>query len=169
MFLRFMNAAVHQRSIVNPFGNTLNAKVRESNKFAEWTALAMLVCWACGIFYVLENPINSWIFEQPSIRQVLQFTGAKRIALYLEDFGAPTQKPVELWGTWPGLGRLRLSSLEVRRRVSLGLEPPPKRQKLATHELNGQVNGKAKEMALSSLYPPRFARVVARLHYRIAK
>ena len=102
---------------------------------------------------MLENPLNSTLFQHPSVQAALQGVHARRAVVQLGAFGHPSLKPLELWGTWPGPA-LRLG--KVRGTFST----------LATSDVFGSVTGKADALEESATYPMCFCNCVAGLHSR---
>ena len=80
MWTRFVSAHTHKRK-EDIHGDPNNPHVERANKIAEFVAMAIMVCWSFGICYVIENPLNSYIFEFPIMSFALQFTGATRVVV----------------------------------------------------------------------------------------
>lgn len=57
-----------------------------------WPRLEL--CYRKGIYYVVEQPISSLLFQYRPVRRLLKRHKARRIHTSLGAYGAPTLKPV---------------------------------------------------------------------------
>ena len=149
-----LNMGTAKRCKENPLGNTSRTDVRDSNDTA--AMLCSLCRWMVeqSIYWIIEQPLNSWFFKLPVVEKMLADCGAMRVSFAMELFGASSKKPTELWGTAPWLQFIA----NVPKPISKG-----KRTVLA--ERRGKwVSGKRKEMKASQAYPPAFGARMLKLH-----
>ena len=111
------NSGTHQRTSFNPFGES-KIYIREGSQLAGITSALMLLAWCKGCCITLENPRNSKLEIYPTMQALVRFLlereregfeGAAllRHAIYLGDFGAPSQKPIWLYSTYDITSTLR--------------------------------------------------------------
>lgn len=90
------------------------------------------------------------MWEHPAMRTALKtIPTAERVSVSMSTWGAPTQKPTILIGTWPGLTDLHMFD-KHHKRVST--------ETLMETRPDGRVDGKKKSMSTSAAYPPSFGR-----------
>ena len=105
-----------------------------------------------GIFYIIEQPRSSVMFQHPRLHNLLRKHKAKRVSDELGQYGAETLKPVLFVGTAPFITKLG------------GQCTPQQRQKLKTsghktcfvyYNRKGKLsyNGKAKILKDTQSYP----------------
>jgi len=121
-------------------------------------------CKFCLLQFIVENPLNSWLFLFPSIASALALTGAQRVVVHMGDFGGDSDKPLELWGTAPWLPQLQ-SIGEARRAYMKEHDLRPAKKVKLTEKKGRWVCGNENTEA-SQLYTVTFVRVVAELHRR---
>ena len=54
-----------------------------------------------AVSYIIEQPLNSLLYHLTEIKTAINATSAMRVCTVLAAYGAPTLKPLELWGTAP--------------------------------------------------------------------
>ena len=54
-----------------------------------------------GVYFVVEQPIRSSLYELHSFKTALEVVGAKRFVTSMAAFGGASLKPLELWTTFP--------------------------------------------------------------------
>ena len=59
----------------------------------------MVFCHLRGVAFLVEQPLNSFLYWVPGIKDAISTTGAVRFVTNLGAFGAESMKPVEIWGT----------------------------------------------------------------------
>ena len=90
-----------------------------------------------GVWWVLENPLSSLLFEVPEIKAAAEASGAYPVTIHLGGFGSNSSKPLTLLGNAPWLRTLADSS---RRLFKLRQIPPCR---LTTTSASGRVTGGA--------------------------
>ncbi|CAL1174247.1 unnamed protein product [Cladocopium goreaui] len=124
----FMSQGSTKRHVLRPKGSTKMRSTSEGSRLARRLMYLMELCYRKGIFYVVEQPISSLLFQYGPMRKMLRRHGACRVTTWLGAFNAQTLKPVVLWGTCPFLEKLiaqpsKLKRMQIRRIKSfLGLE-----------------------------------------------
>ena len=111
-----------------------------------------------GVFFVVENPTGSFLFQHPEVQRALELCKATKVTVHLLGFKGETMKPLWLAGTAPWLGTLARQSADLLRSV-----PRSSATTLATRK-GSQVNGNTMEMRASQEYPVAFSAMVAKLH-----
>lgn len=109
----FLSSSVHRRSDQCPQGDTTNRKVRMSNALV--SNLCVLLQWAHsrGVYWVLEQPATSRMWEFAPVEALLQDCGAVRVFTHMGSFGHRQPKPTVLWGTLPSLPALARARSDV--------------------------------------------------------
>ena len=151
----WLSRSTTKRSASKVEGDTTVPSVAEANAIANIVADIMRVCHALGVFYVVEQPRTSLLFDYSPMRSALDETTALHVALNLGQAGATSQKPLTLWGTAPWLRSLAGT---IRRRPMLSTTRP------LTDRRGGTVNGRKAALSASASYPRTFCCIVARLH-----
>ncbi len=96
-------------------GNTLSRSVLGQNALVERLVLVLEVCALKGVYWILEQPANSVLWQYPAMRDCLDRQGAQSCALEMGAYGAQSVKPTTLMGTAPFLRELeRKCSKELR-------------------------------------------------------
>ncbi len=147
-----------KRSKTNPAGSSTDAWTLHHNQIADFVALALEACTARGLYFVLEQPAGSLLFDYEPISRALRMCQAGQVSVSLWDFGAESTKPLALWGTAPWLGRLR-----DRRPTLCGRR---KRKRLVTYSC-ASVTGIGCELQASAAYPGPFSAAIAALHVEL--
>ena len=129
--------------------------VHDANAISDFVATVMSVCHALRVWYVVEQPATSMLWQYAPIAQALQHTGARRVYLELGRAGGQSAKGVVLWGTAPWLEAV---ARKVQRQPMVA-EPEP----LATRQ-GCWVNGNHNALQGSAQYPPPFCNTVAGAH-----
>lgn len=159
----FLTRVKSCRSRSAPQGATSDPWVVTHNAIATWVANAIFTAAATDIYFVIENPRGSLIFEFEPLKTALAQLGAKSVTVNLGDWGAPSLKPITLFGTAPWLQQLLVLSERRKSAEAWSSSSAPKRQKLATN-INGRVTGNRDRLVASAAYPPEFCHEVAKLH-----
>ena len=145
-------------------GNEKLAYTRKHNEIADISAsLAWLAC-CLGLVVVLEQPLTSELFSYPPMQRAIWDIGASRVQVWLDAFGATSQKPLQLWGNAPWLGSLEKLSRALHRNAQ-----PTERLTTQTTRDDGtkSVTGRTGAMKDSSAYPDPFGVEVGRLHAQL--
>ena len=112
-----------------------------------------MVCWLRGVHTAIENPLTSLFAQVEPAKTILQWIigGSLGMKTFLGSFGAPSPKPILLWGSWKGLWALKRSAPTT--------DQCPIR--LATLKDDGSVQGNKRELEESSAYPNEFSKTMA--------
>ena len=98
------------------------------------------------------GPASSVMPECPALKLVLQWTGSRKHVTYLGSFGGFSQKPLQLWSPWCGVGAL------IRERpIDMASSPLVRR-----HDEN-RFTGDKELLAESQCYTRAFGKAVARI------
>lgn len=155
----FLTRSKSKRTKDNVLGNRFDPWVRTHNSIAEWVAMAIVTLTWCGIYFVIENPSGSLIFDHPAIAQALVATKARKVGVSLFGWGHPSSKPLVLAGTAPWLEKLE----EASRDLALANRDRHKTT-LATTNETGAVTGNSDDLKESAIYPDEFCELVAKYH-----
>ena len=136
-------------------GDATVASVAEANKLAHVVADVIRTCHALGVYFVVEQPNTSLLFDYEPMALALSETRARRAFVELGRAGARTAKPLCLVGTAPYLARL--AAIAKRR-------PMVTPGRALTTRKGGWVNGEREALQQSSSYPRTFCCLVARQH-----
>ena len=101
----WINAGTHKRSRANPDGDTRYPYVRDGTQLASLTAAMCILCWARGLVFSIENPVNSMLLFSRKMQGLLRYLQERSEEQYqdisllrhhvpLGSFGAATAKPV---------------------------------------------------------------------------
>ncbi|CAE7488246.1 unnamed protein product [Symbiodinium sp. CCMP2592] len=132
---------------------------------ASFCARAILAAASRGMYFVMENPAGSFIFDQEEIKNALASVGAVRVHVHLSGYGGYSSKPLWLYGNAPWLWRLSLDSQRRNRLLRKRALPLPENQgRLSHHYEDGAVRGDAAKLCESQAYPLQFSATVADLH-----
>ena len=142
------------RNAEHPEGT--NPACREYNMLADWLALALRACIALGIYFVVENPMSSYLFSYKALSCAFLELQAHRVTVALGKIGHNTLKPLVLMGTAPWLNPLADA-------VSAGSTDGLSNLSFRVH--NGWT-GKSGQMDDSRVYPKEFCIFVAKLHQK---
>ena len=136
----------------NYMGNQARPFVVCGNNLMIITSILFLVSWLLGQHPVLEQPASSVMPECPALKLVLQWTGSRKHVTYLGSFGGFSQKPLQLWSPWCGVGAL------IRERpIDMASSPLVRR-----HDEN-RFTGDKELLAESQCYTRAFGKAVARI------
>ena len=116
-----------------------------------------------GMYYVVENPTSSCIFDSPSLKKALSDTGARRVTVHLHGYGGASSKPLWLAGTAPWLWRLEVDS-RTRCRLSKKRGLLPDSTTVRRDQDTGAVYGIPARLQSSQEYPLSFSKFVAETH-----
>ena len=88
------------------------------NAVAEILGLILLpLCIFLDIFFVLEQPLSSLLFQWPTVQPHLELPGCFSVCVDISIFGCICEKQLSLRGTWPGLPMLKV--IEIRLKAQL--------------------------------------------------
>ena len=155
----FLTKVKSMRSPSNVLGARFDPWVAMHNRIASFVAMAITACTACGVWFMVENPKGSLIFEHPAMKAALQTVGARKVMISLRSFGHSSEKPLWLYGTAPWLEELEGLSARLR---TAALGRP--REQLA-YNVDGSVTGNSDALSESAAYPADFSRAIASLHH----
>ena len=148
----WLSRAVTQRSFTNPGGDETRADVRVANRIAEVVAKITQVCDACGVYWVIEQPSTSLLWQYAPIHNILQKSTVRRVSVELGRVGAQSLKPLVLYGTAPWLVEF---ARDVRAR------PRPLALARLCRRRGRWVAGITGSLRRSAHYPPMFCSMVA--------
>ena len=104
-----------KRAHWRPRGDSKVKSVRMANKIARRVAYLIEYNSKKGVDWVLENPISSILWRYRCIRRALRKHKARRVVVFLGEYGASTLKPVSWWTTALDRMHLNFSVLDVFR------------------------------------------------------
>ena len=154
-WLNFISRRSHGRSWENVLGAEEKAKVTQANRTATYISWLIVLAEAMGVYVAVEQPLASMLYRHPCMFQVLLAVSADRYVTSLGAFGAPTQKPLELYTTLP-------RDVCMRHLVRRGKRPRAGAQSTQLCLKRGRwviANGDA--LSRSEIYPKGFARAIA--------
>lgn len=154
----WMTRSKSKRTRQCPAGARGDAWVDMHNKIADFVAQTIKTCHERGVFYVIEQPQSSLLFDYRPVAEALAATGGRSVSVRLGDFGSASAKPLRLMGTAPWMDGL--ADVGKVLRGKMGMQP---KTTLATRHEHS-VTGRRGIMEESSAYPDAFAHHVARLH-----
>ena len=105
----FQSSSLHSRRDGNEHGDTTIKSVRMANAIVlNFLAFVdAVITYITGpIYFIVEQPVSSWMFKMPECRRFLQRHGAQRIRTYMGAFGHALQKPSFLYGNLPHMNML---------------------------------------------------------------
>ena len=117
--------------------------VHYHNRIAAHVAAIAREASRLGIYWVIEQPGNSVLFDLPLLQAIMVSTHALSVTLNLADFGATSLKPLHLVGTAPWLLALPLDTIARRQHL----------QCLSTRDAGGRVTGTRFKSYLQYLHP----------------
>ena len=149
-----------QRCPDNIAGPPGNCMAQMNNRIARVTALAALAAHRRDVRVVIEQPLNSLLYEFQFMKDMLRLLGTERVTFSAGSYGAPSRKCLEIrttapWGPF----------LAFRARVLQAAQVPRTCQVLAVKRGNA-VTGKRAALAASAEYPRDLCRYVAILQQR---
>jgi len=119
----------------------------------------MMLAFLRKVWVVVENPMNSMLWQISVMRTTLESMQAKRFVTYLGAFGGPSLKPLELYSTMPASKMVHImrSQVEGRTRLALG------GNKKVLAKRTGKWIGATGDLKESEEYPEEFAQAIAKL------
>lgn len=88
-------------------GDVTLASIVAQNAIAERVALILAVLTGRGVYWIVEQPASSVLWDYPAMRRCLTEHGLKHpTVMDMGAFGGSSVKPTHLWGTAPYLGEL---------------------------------------------------------------
>ena len=158
----FLSSSVHQRREGKEEGDTLNAGVRLANLIVANMLVVIELLHERGVYFVLEQPSNSWMFKLPRVLRTFSRVGdsdIRRVTTWMTAFGHRMPKCTHLVGTMPTL-------VEMRRIHDIRKKPRTPNKNLWEQRESG-VKGGA-DLPSSAEYTPEFCRCLftAWLHCR---
>ena len=143
-------------------GDPNSPYAQKHNELARISIDLARLAFFLGLYVVIEQPMTSTLFGfQPMAAAVFEM-GLSRVGVWLDGFGAASQKPLQLFGNAPWLPNLHSLSARLHKTAALP------QQKLATTTVkeNGKISVTGNRLAMeeSSAYPKRFGFHVGRLH-----
>ena len=146
------------RSKSFPLGDESNPKVREANKVMLRVAFLCIVATCVDVSFIVEQPVTSLLDSVPVFQGLMRAACARRVPLDLGAYGAPTKKPLKLWGTTKWLNSLT-------RRVPRNWKQTRATAVTKTVVVKGSAKrvsrGLVKELSASEHYSQEFAKAVA--------
>ena len=116
----FLSRGSTHRSKERPEGDVSNEYVLAQDALVERLALVLEVATIKGVWWILEQPANSLMWEYPATKETLQRHSAELVRLDMGAFGGTSVKPTHLVGTAPYLQELaRTCSAEDREQLRL--------------------------------------------------
>ena len=101
-------------------GDTLSHNVVSQNALVERLVLALEICTLRGVFWILEQPANSVLWQYPAMRDCMHRHGLAPCTCDMGAYGGTSQKPTHLVGTAPYLSRLdRRCTQELKLRLQI--------------------------------------------------
>ena len=146
-----------KRSVENPLGDRTNAFTEHGNVMVSRCCLLMLIGWAKGCHFMLEQPTSSLMMCHHRLRQVIAITGAELVSTCMSAFGGPTVKRTLLLTDAPWGSEMHRTG--VGHKNGSG-------EKLATVDELGRVTGNRDALKNSQAYPAGFGREVASQHMK---
>lgn len=160
----FLSKSVHQRTEARPWGQLTNSKVRLANQIVKNTVVFIRLMLERGVWCVLEQPANSWMFKLPVFRSLISDFGLCRVSLWMGSYGHDLPKPTHLLGNMPTLQQMRHGI--ASRTPSNGMRKPRTCKKQYHYKnAQGKVCG-GRDLASSAAYPARFCVALRMCWYR---
>mmetsp|Transcript_155014 Transcript_155014/g.269612 ORF Transcript_155014/g.269612 Transcript_155014/m.269612 type:complete len:298 (-) Transcript_155014:52-945(-) len=149
----------YKRSKTRIAGDQTKPEVLQWNQVADFVGKVLECCIALGIYFVVEQPVSSLLFEWPPIATALLHGHARRISFSLAKFGAASLKPLQLYSNVPWLYTLEA--------IAGATSIPSSLVSLASSSAGGSWTGNKSAMAESATYPPTFCTVIAKLQHSL--
>ena len=86
-----------------PEGDVLRAQVVAHNALVERLVLVLEILALRGVYWIIEQPTGTKMWEYPAVQACLQRQGAAEVCLEQGAYGAQSVKPTTLMGTAPWL------------------------------------------------------------------
>ena len=138
---------------MEPLGDTSRPFVSQGNEIATVVSQVMQLARMRQLFFVIEQPGSSLLFDHPDIARSLSPADHK-IRVSMGKLGASSAKPTILYGNWP-----MLPVLQARERALPKVQPGVK---LARKTPSG-VTGIKRALEASAAYPTLFCYTLAEL------
>lgn len=107
----FLSVGTTGRSKERPLGREENEKVRWNNVLVHKLACLLEIATAFGIFFIIEQPTSSTLWQHPRVKEMFNRVGAhiaiKTTHTFMGMFGGDSQKGMKLYGTAPFLDMWR--------------------------------------------------------------
>ena len=94
---RLRNRGTSKRTHVRPEGMVQYKSVREGNWIAARTLILCYICAALQCWWILEQPVNSFMQELPAFRYFMRNVATFRHSINMKDYGGKTLKPTWLY------------------------------------------------------------------------
>ena len=91
------NRGTSRRTRLRPCGEERHKSVREGNWIACRTLILCYIAAALQLWWVVEQPVNSFMEELPAWKFFVKQVKTYRYSLNMEDYGGPTKKPTWLY------------------------------------------------------------------------
>jgi hypothetical protein len=146
-----------KRSDANQYlGDIDKPFVQAGNSLMAITSLLFFLARLIDVNPVVEQPLNSCMGKAPPFSTVLKFDASIRTSTYLEAFGAPSAKPLQLWHSNDSLSSIK-RTINMRNRAG--------REKLYTvsDSPRRRFSGKKKDLKQSQQYPWQFGLAVVKI------
>ena len=91
------NSGTARRSVANPLGMECYESVLSGNRLAARTLCILWVCAALGVWWLLEQPQNSWMQELPCFQDFMACVTCYRHRFCMRDYGGKSEKPTWLY------------------------------------------------------------------------
>ena len=80
---------------------SLHVKVQSQNRLVSRICHLLHLCWTRGVFWVLEQPKSSVLFQHRRFKKTMKLHGATAIDMDMGAYGGPSVKESVLVGTAP--------------------------------------------------------------------
>ena len=144
-----------KRSKANPAGDGDAHFVSEGNKIADVLAIALRFLTRRSVFWLVEQPQSSLLFDYAPIKEALAEQTVFSIAIKQGLFGSSSAKPTRLVGTVPWL--LELKATER-------VQPKPTTWVSLAKRQGKRVTGRKALLEKSSAYPYKLTHLMISLH-----
>ena len=150
-----------KRSYLNPLGDGTRVDVSRANAIARIVTMLCRVLSMRGVFFVMEQPSGSLLWQVPCMRLAARRLRVKgwqwsRRFVWLGHFGHKINKPTELRGIFPNLAQI-LPSKRPRGQSAVGVYRVWTSKKNGRRRVGGSAGLKSTEH-----YPKRFCQAVTR-------
>lgn len=129
--------------------------VKTGNALCEISALMFFLSYLLSVWAVIEQPLNSCMFDTPSMMSVLSFSRAMKHTTWMGAYDGPTAKPLQIWSTWHAVGQLE-------RPKPIMLNPAS----LVTRSEQGAFTGNKGMLEESQIYTQSFGRAMTEICLR---
>lgn len=159
----FLSAGTTKRKKTNPMGDCENEKVVWNNKLVHKLACLLEFASMFGIYFIIEQPTSSILWQHPRIQQMFQRLGTQVINThtYMGMYGGDSEKGMKLYGTAPFLAELK-DTMDKKVAAKLPQKELVKRTRLSSGRIS--ISGGA-DLKASQAYPRRFGIRVAEAYH----